>query len=164
MDSRRLSLMKVGKYDIPEHYHYIKEHEWASIEDVDAVKVGITDYAQKALREITYFYAGKRDVEVDRMVTICKLESTKCVAEIMTPLSGVVLGFNGILYDDPGIINTDPYGKGWVAIIRPTKLDDEMGKLLTPKLYSDHVKELTKVNDTLLIHRWRKGAEGKTGE
>jgi len=154
--------MQVGKYNINENYLYIKEHEWASIEEGEAIKIGITDYAQKALREITYFYAGQSDVEVKKMETTCKLESTKCVVEIMSPLSGIVLRFNRGLLDDPGIINSDPYGEGWIAVIRPTRLEEELGELLKPEQYADHLKELTKVNETLLIHRWKKGAEEKT--
>ncbi|NIO36096.1 glycine cleavage system protein H, partial [Candidatus Bathyarchaeota archaeon] len=56
--------MKVDTYDIPENCYYIKEHEWIAIENGDTAKIGITDYAQKALREITYFYVGKIDAEV----------------------------------------------------------------------------------------------------
>jgi len=156
--------MKVDTYDIPENYYYIKEHEWALIEKSGTAKVGITDYGQKALREITYFYAGKRGVHIKRMETICKIESIKCVAEILSPLSGVVLRFNNGLFDAPGIINREPYGKGWIATIRPTNLDDELEKLLKPELYAEHIKELTKIDETLLIHRWRKGLEEKTGE
>jgi glycine cleavage system H protein len=154
--------MQVDKYNINENYLYIKEHEWTSIEEDEAIKIGITDYAQKALREITYFYAGQSDVEVKQMETTCKLESTKCVVEIMSPLSGIVLRFNRGLRDDPGIINSDPYGEGWIAVIRPTRLEEELGELLKPEQYADHLKELTKVNETLLIHRWKKGTEEKT--
>jgi len=153
--------MQVGKYNIHENYLYIKEHEWVSIEETE-VKIGITDYAQKALREITYFYAGQKDVEVKQMETTCRLESTKCVVEIMSPLSGVVLRFNRGLFDDPGMINSDPYGEGWIAIIKPTRLEEELGELLKPGQYADHLKELTKVNETLLIHRWKKGTKEKT--
>ncbi len=151
--------MKVDTYDIPENYYYIKEHEWILIEDADKAKIGITDYAQKALREITYFYAGKKGAQVRRMETICKIESVKCVAEILSPLSGVVLRFNNGLSDYPSVINSDPYGKGWTAIIRPTNLDEELEKLLNPELYAEHIKKLTKIDETLLIHRWRKGIE-----
>ena len=56
--------MKVDRYNIPENLFYIKEHEWISIENIDTARIGITDYAQKALREITYFYAGKRGAKV----------------------------------------------------------------------------------------------------
>ncbi len=151
--------MKVDTYDIPENYYYIKEHEWILIEDADKAKIGITDYAQKALREITYFYAGKKGAQVRRMETICKIESVKCVAEILSPLSGVVLRFNNGLSDYPSVINSDPYGKGWTAIIRPTNLDEELEKLLNPELYAEHIKKLTKIDETLLLHRWRKGIE-----
>ena len=153
--------MKVNKYDIPENYYYIKEHEWILIENADTAKIGITDYAQKALREITYFYTGKKGAKAKRMETICKIESVKCVAEILSPLSAVVLRFNNALFDDPSIINQDPYGKGWITIIRPTNLDKELEKLLKPELYAEHIKELTKIDETLLIHRWKKGKEEK---
>jgi len=156
--------MKVGTYDIPENCYYIKEHEWISIENADTAKIGITDYAQKALKEITYFYVGKRGAEVKRMETVCKIESVKCVSELLSPLSGVVLRFNNGLFDHPSIINRDPYGRGWISIIRPTKLDKELEKLLKPELYAEHIKELTKIDETLLIHRWKKGIEEKTGE
>ncbi len=156
--------MRVDTYDIPENYYYIKEHEWVLIENADTAKIGITDYAQKALREITYFYAGKRGAKVKRMETICKIESVKCVAEILSPLSGVVLRFNNGLFDEPGIINRDPYGKGWITIIRTTNLDKELEKLLKPELYAEHIKELAKIDETLLIHRWKKGIEEKMGE
>ena len=156
--------MKVGTYDIPENCYYIKEHEWILIENADTAKIGITDYAQKALKEITYFYVGKRGAEVKRMETICKIESVKCVSEVLSPLSGVVLRFNNGLFDHPSIINRDPYGRGWIAIIRPTNLDKELEKLLKPELYAEHIKELTKIDETLLIHRWKKGIEEKTGE
>jgi len=156
--------MKVDAYTIPENCYYIKEHEWILIENTDTARIGITDYAQKALREITYFYVGTRGAKVKRMETICKIESVKCVTEILSPLSGVVLRFNNGLFDDPGIINQDPYGKGWITIIRPTNLDRELEKLLKPEPYAEYIKELTEINETLLIHRWKKGIEEKTGE
>ena len=156
--------MRVDVYDIPENFYYIKEHEWVLIEDNNSAKIGITDYAQKALREITYFYVGNKGAEVKRMETICKIESVKCVAEILSPLSGVVLRFNNGLFDYPSIINRDPYGRGWITIIRPTNLEKELEKLLKPELYAEYIKELTKIDETLLIHRWKKGMEEKAGE
>ncbi len=156
--------MKVDTYDIPENYYYLKEHEWVLIENTDTARVGITDYAQKALREITYFYVGKRGAKVKRMETICRIESVKCVAEILSPLSGVVLRFNNALADTPGIINQDPYGKGWITIIRPANLDKELEKLLETELYAEHIRQLTRIDETLLIHRWKKGIGEKTGE
>ncbi|MDH5690197.1 MAG: hypothetical protein OEY81_02050, partial [Candidatus Bathyarchaeota archaeon] len=72
--------------------------------------------------------------------------------------------FNNGLFEDPGIINQDPYGKGWITIIRPTNLDRELEKLLKPEPYAEYIKELTEINETLLIHRWKKGIEEKTGE
>lgn len=156
--------MKVDTYTIPENCFYIKEHEWILIENADTARIGITDYAQKALREVTYFYAGKIGAKVKRMDTICKIEAVKCVAEILSPLSGVVLRFNNGLFDEPSLINQDSYGKGWITIIRPTNLDGELEKLLKPESYAEYIKEITKINETLLIHRWKKGIKEKTDE
>jgi glycine cleavage system H protein len=156
--------MKVDTYDIPEKLYYIKEHEWVLLEKTSTAKIGITDYAQKALREITYFYVGKRGAKVKRMDTICKIESMKCVAEILSPLSGVVLRFNNDLFNDPGIVNRDPYGKGWITVIRSTNLKKEKEKLLRPESYAEYIKEITKIDETLLIHKWKKGIEEETGE
>ena len=156
--------MKVDSYNIPEDYYYTKEHEWILNEDTETAKIGITDYAQKTLKEITYFYPEKKGISVKRMETICKIESMKGVTEILSPLSGLVLRFNKGLLDDPGIINREPYGKGWIVIIRPTNLGKELEKLLKPELYADYVKELIKIDETLLIHRWREGTEEKTGK
>lgn len=149
--------MKVDTYNIPENCYYIKEHEWILIKDSGIAEIGITDYAQKALREITYFYPGKKGAHVKRMETICKIESMKCVAEILSPLSGEVFSFNDGLFNDPSIINSDPYGKGWIVTIRPTNLDSEIGKLLKPELYVEHIKGLIKIDETLLIRKWKKG-------
>lgn len=148
--------MKVDTYNIPEGYYYIKEHEWILLENDGTARIGVTDYAQKTLKEITYFYVGKEGAKVKRMETICKLESAKCVVEILSPLSGVVLRFNRGLFDYPNIINSDPYGRGWIAIIRPTNLDKELKKLLKPELYAEYIKELIKIDETLLVYRWKK--------
>lgn len=150
--------MKVNMYDIPESYYYTKEHEWILIENSKNAIIGITDYAQKMLREITYFYSGKEGTKVKRMGTACRIESVKCVCEILSPLSGVVLKFNSTHFDDPGIINRDPYGRGWITIVRPVNLDKEMEELLEPDVYADRIGELIKIDETLLIHRWKKEA------
>lgn len=156
--------MKVNTYEIPENYYYIKEHEWTLIENAGTAKIGITDYGQKALREVTYFYAGNDGAHVKRMETICEIETVKCVAEIYSPLSGEVLSFNKALFSEPSIINREPYSRGWIAIIRPTNLDNELEKLLKPELYAKYIKELTEIDETLPIHKWRKDLEEKTGE
>jgi len=152
--------MKVDAYDIPENYYYIKEHEWISIENPHTARIGITDFGQKALREVTYFYAGTKGAHVKRMEAICEIETVKCVAEILSPLSGKVLHFNKELFSKPDIINREPYGRGWIVTIRPTNLNDELERLLKPELYAEYIKELIKIDETLLVHRWRKG-EGK---
>ena len=101
---------------IPEGLQYTKEHEWVSV--VGSIyTMGITDYAQEALGDIVYVQLPK----VGEMITggkICgEVESTKSVSEIFAPVSGTVKSVNEALSNSPELINTDPYGQGWLVTI-----------------------------------------------
>jgi glycine cleavage system H lipoate-binding protein len=110
------------------------------------------------LREITYFYPEKEGSRVKRMGAACRIESEKCVCEILSLLSGVVLKFNDKLFDDPHIINQAPCGRGRITIVRPANLDEDLEAPLKPDVYADRIRELIKIDDRLLIHRWKKEA------
>jgi len=134
--------MKVEGFEVPDDLYYTEEHEWALIEDPDRVRVGITDYAQKSLHEIVFIEAPEEERSVMRMEPIGAAESVKAVSEVYSPLSGRVIAVNRKLEMSPELVNRDPYGEGWIAVIEPSNLEGELRKLLTSAQYAEHLKKL----------------------
>jgi glycine cleavage system H protein len=124
--------IKINGYEIRKDRFYTKEHEWALIEENKNVRIGITDYAQKSLHDIVYVEAPTIGLKVSQMSPIGSLESIKSVSEIYSPISGEVIEVNNKLSDSPEIINISPYDDGWIAIIKPTALNDEIKNLMKP--------------------------------
>jgi glycine cleavage system H protein len=133
-------MVKVGDFNIPDELMYTKDHEYARIED-DLVKIGITDYAQKSLRDIVYVELPKKGSEVTQGSEFGSIESVKAVSELYSPVSGVVEEVNSELENSPEHVNEDPYGEGWIIAIRASNLDADKAKLLNSKLYAKLVKE-----------------------
>ena len=129
------------EYVVPENLYYTKEHEWLKIED-DTATMGITDYAQKSLHEIVFVDLPEIKRKVRQMEPIGTVESVKAVSEIYTPISGEIIEVNKELNEKPELVNQDPYGKGWIAKIRPEKLDEEIKNLLDPERYREYLKAL----------------------
>ena len=102
---------------VPAELRYTKEHEW--IQEISATKfrIGITDYAQSALGDIVYIQLPKNGSSVNANSVCGEVESTKSVSEIYAPITGKVVLVNDKLESNPEIINTDPYGAGWIAEI-----------------------------------------------
>jgi len=102
---------------VPEQFKYTKEHEW--IQEISATKfrIGITDYAQSALGDIVYIQLPKNGTSVNANSVCGEVESTKSVSEIYAPITGKVVLVNDKLESNPEIINSDPYGAGWIAEI-----------------------------------------------
>jgi len=112
----------------PENLKYHKEHTWVKVTKKKAV-IGITDYAQDALGDIVYVDLPEIDTLVDANTEIAEIESTKATSAIISPISGTIVEVNDKLVDNPEIINEDPYGKGWIAIVAiqdTSELDDLM--------------------------------------
>lgn len=105
---------------IPSHLHYTKEHEWVDGVDATHFKMGITDYAQGALGDIVYVQLPKVGETVTAGKVCGEVESTKSVSEIYAPISGTISEINEALSSNPEIINNDPYGAGWFAVIETT--------------------------------------------
>ncbi len=116
---------------------YTKDHEWVKVEK-NLARIGITDHAQTELTEIVFVElpASGKDVKVGEVLG--NVESVKTVSEVFSPISGVVKDANGKLVDSPELLNKDPYGQGWVAVVEmsdPSELSalmnaDEYKKLL----------------------------------
>ncbi len=110
----------------PEDLKYHKEHTWVKLKKKKAV-IGITDYAQDALGDIVYIDLPEVDIFVEANTEIAEIESTKATSAIISPVSGTIAEINEKLIDNPEIINEDPYGKGWIAVIDmqdASELDD----------------------------------------
>ncbi len=103
---------------IPEDLRYTAEHEWVRVEG-DLVRVGVTDFAQEALGDIVFVTLPDEGAEVAAGGTCGEVESTKSVSELYAPVSGTVVERNAALDGAPELVNTDPYGEGWMLTIRP---------------------------------------------
>ncbi len=103
---------------IPEDLRYTTEHEWVA-PGTSTVKVGITQFAQDALGDIVFVQLPDPGTEVEAGQPFGEVESTKSVSEVYAPFSGTVVARNDQLADEPELINTDPYGAGWLVQIEP---------------------------------------------
>jgi glycine cleavage system H protein len=113
--------------EYPEDLKYSSEHEWAAVEEGHRIRVGITDFAQDALGDVVYVDIPEEGTEVRAGEAFGEVESTKSVSDIFSPASGRVAERNGALSDTPELVNQDPYGEGWMAVIEmsdPEELDD----------------------------------------
>ena len=102
---------------IPDGLQYTKEHEWVSESSASVFRMGITDYAQGALGDIVYVQMPKVGEAVTADKVCGEVESTKSVSEIFAPVSGTVVAINSDLDNAPELINSDPYGAGWLVEI-----------------------------------------------
>ncbi|MDC3290488.1 glycine cleavage system protein GcvH [Candidatus Poseidoniaceae archaeon] len=100
--------------DVPEGQYYTKEHEWIRVEG-DEVVIGITDHAQDALTDIVYIELPGEGETLDDMDEFAIVESVKSASPIFAPLAGEITAVNEALEDTPELMNTDPYGEGWIV-------------------------------------------------
>jgi glycine cleavage system H protein len=122
--------MKIKDYELPDELFYHGEHSWAKLEDDGRVRVGMNDFFQKAAGEIVYVDLPFEDDEVSQGETCGKVQSSKWVGKLVSPVSGEIVEVNEELEDDSTLINEDPYGKGWIMVIQPEGFDDEKGGLI----------------------------------
>ena len=121
--------------NVPTDLQYSSDHEWVRAED-DVVRIGITDYAQDALGDVVYIELPAVGDRMESGASFGEVESTKSVSDLFAPIAGVVAAVNDALTDNPELINTDPYGDGWVCTITP---DDNgaLAALLDAAAYQD---------------------------
>lgn len=121
--------------DIPENLMYTEDHEWIRIEGEEAY-IGITDFAQRELGDIVYVEIETEGEEIAAGEVFGTVEAVKTVSDLFMPVSGEVLAVNGELEGNPELVNSDPYGDGWMIRVRITEQGD---KLMSAQAY----KELT---------------------
>lgn len=110
---------------VPEGLLYTKDHEWARIEGDTAV-IGITDFAQDALGEVVFLELPEEGAALTVHGAFGVVESTKAASDLYAPVAGTVIAVNKPLIDDPGAVNADPYGKGWLIKVRITAKADDL--------------------------------------
>lgn len=121
---------------LPSHLRYTVEHEWALVTESGSIRFGITDYAQNSLGDVVFVTAPEIDATVAAGQPCGEVESTKSVADIFAPVAGIITAANEVIVTAPEIINSDPYGRGWIAEITATSPDPLAG-LLTADEYRD---------------------------
>jgi glycine cleavage system H protein len=122
----------------PEDLHYTPSHEWVRI-DGETGTIGITDHAQKELGEIVYLELPEVGHVYNVEEEFGTVESVKAVSELYTPVSGEVVEVNKGAVAEPGIINDDPFGDGWLIKLKLSS-DEDVGKLMTADQYAQYVK------------------------
>jgi glycine cleavage system H protein len=128
---------------IPADLSYTEEHEWVQRTGDDTVRVGITDYAQSALGDVVFVQLPDVGAEVTAGESFGEVESTKSVSDLYAPVSAKVVAVNGDLEANPQLVNSDPYGEGWLVDlqIESSPLDDALSGLLDADGYRATVTE-----------------------
>ena len=111
--------------NVPDDLKYTKKHEWARIEG-NRVTLGISDHAQGELTDIVYVEIPEVGAEFQAGDEIAVVESVKSTSDIFTPLAGKVIEVNSALEDGPEVINSDPYGKGWLIVLECSDVNSDM--------------------------------------
>jgi glycine cleavage system H protein len=115
---------KFTKYLILKDLYYTSEHTWARVLSDGTVEVGITDFAQRSLREIVFVKLPDIGSELKQMEPFGSVESVKAVSDLCSPISGKVVERNTRITENPNLINRDPYGAGWMIKIKPENLEE----------------------------------------
>jgi glycine cleavage system H protein len=124
--------------NIPAELKYTKDHEWIKIEG-NIATVGVTDFAQGELGDIVYVDVDTLDDTIEEGENFGSVEAVKTVSDLIMPLSGEVIEFNEELEDEPELVNTDPYGKGWMIKIDISD-SSQIENLLDAEAYKDLIK------------------------
>jgi glycine cleavage system H protein len=125
-------------YDIPEELYYHEEHSWARV-DGTKVTVGMTDFFQKEAGDIVFVDLPEEEDDVSQGEVCGKIQSRKWIGKLVSPVSGEIVEINEELEDDTSLINTDPYGEGWIIVIEASDLDSDLGNLIHGDAVADFI-------------------------
>lgn len=126
--------------NIPENLKYTKTHEWIDVQDTYAGVCGITDHAQEMLTDIVFVELPEVGIEVKAGEQVAVVESVKAVSDVYAPISGRITEVNKLLEDKPELLNSDPYGEGWIYKI-DIKDKYELDELMDAATYAEHVAQ-----------------------
>jgi glycine cleavage system H protein len=126
--------------NIPSDLRYRDSHEWIRAEDEGTVVVGISDHAQEALGDMVFVELPEPGMSYDQAEACAVVESVKAASDIYAPVSGEVVQANGKLEDSPELVNSDPYGEGWMIKIHLSG-SDQIGNLMDAQAYGQSIDE-----------------------
>ena len=106
--------------NVPEDLRYTQSHEWVRLEDDGSITVGITDHAQEQLGDLVFVETPEIDANVEAEAAVAVVESVKAASDIYAPVDGSIADSNGALADEPELVNSDPYGNGWLYKMNPS--------------------------------------------
>jgi glycine cleavage system H protein len=134
-------------YDIPDELYYHEEHSWARV-DGTKVTVGMSDFFQKEAGDIVFVDLPEEEDDVSQGEVCGKIQSRKWIGKLVSPVSGEIIEINEELEDDTSLINTDPYGEGWIIVIEASDLDSDLGKLIHGDAVADFIdKEIKRAEE-----------------
>ena len=123
--------------NVPKDLKYTKDHEWVRFEE-ESVVIGITDFAQKELGDIVYVDVDTEGDTIEKEEVFGSVEAVKTVSDLMMPVSGEIVAFNEVLQDEPELVNSDPYGDGWMIKVLVSNFI-ELDSLLSADQYKELV-------------------------
>ena len=127
---------------IPTELRYTATHEWIRVEEDGSVVIGITDHAQSQLGELVFVDLPDMGIRVNAADEVCVVESVKAASDVYSPLSGKIIAINEDLEDAPSLVNSDPFGDGWLFKIAPSDMEE-----LEDLMDADDYTQLMEEND-----------------
>ena len=121
--------------NVPDELKYTKDHEWVRVEG-ESIVVGVTDFAQKELGDIVYVDVDTEGETIEKEEVFGSVEAVKTVSDLMMPVSGEIVAFNEVLEDEPELVNSDPYGRGWMIKVLISDFT-ELDSLLSADQYKE---------------------------
>ena len=131
-------MTKMKKMNIPKELKCTKDHEWVRV-DGDIATIGVTDFAQGELGDIVFVEIESVEETLDTEEVFGSVEAVKTVSDLFMPIAGEVLEFNEALESDPELVNSDPYGEGWMIKVKISNLS-ELENLLSDEAYSNLIQ------------------------
>jgi glycine cleavage system H protein len=119
---------------VHKEYHYTEDGLWAKIE-ARRVRVGLSDYLQRTGGDVAFVEVARQGSAVERQTEFGTLETAKTTVSLLSPISGTIEQANGILSEKPELVNSDPYGEGWLVILTPRNLEDDLKTLMNADQY-----------------------------
>jgi glycine cleavage system H protein len=125
-------------FEVPDDLRYMESHEWTSTDD-GSVRIGITDFAQDELGDVVFVELPDEGDEVSKDEEFGVIESIKAVSDLYSPVSGTVTAVNETLFDQPELVNDDPFGDGWMLEVEPSDRE-AFDDLLSPEAYREQIE------------------------